>query len=217
MHYEENEGIQTRRKLRPGRKAIGNHWVLEFKEDNKGRPVQKAGLVAQGFSQLVIKTASVHFITALACWNDWELDTFDAMCAFLWGVLKEEIYMTQPKGFEEGNWALLVWQMLKTIYSLPCSFMTKVTQWVMYTASWVGMSTMAWKLPTPNLSFTISKNALLSALTSRTLAPFNTSSASSLNEIIPPVSFGCTEGTISPTYLMSTTSLTVIQFIAPQC
>lgn len=28
-----------------GRKAIGNHWVLEFKEDNKGRPAYKACLV----------------------------------------------------------------------------------------------------------------------------------------------------------------------------
>lgn len=33
-------------------KAIGNRWVLEFKEDNKGGSVYKARLVAQGFSQI---------------------------------------------------------------------------------------------------------------------------------------------------------------------
>jgi hypothetical protein len=75
--------------LPAGCKAIGNRWVLEFKEDNKGGSTYKARLVAQGFSQIpgvdygttfapVIKTASVRFITALACRNDWELDTFDA-------------------------------------------------------------------------------------------------------------------------------------------
>jgi hypothetical protein len=121
-------------KLPEVRKAIGNRWVLEFKEDNKGGPVYKARLVAQGFSQIpgvdygatfapVIKTASIRFIAALACRNNWELDTFDAKRAFLWGILKEEIYMRQPKGFEEGDWASLVWLMLRTIYGLKQSAM----------------------------------------------------------------------------------------------
>jgi hypothetical protein len=39
----------------------------------------------------------------LACHNNWELNTFNAWHMFLWGVLKEEIYMHQLKGFEEGN------------------------------------------------------------------------------------------------------------------
>jgi hypothetical protein len=34
------------------RKANGCWWVLEFKEDQKGGPVFKARLVAQGFSQV---------------------------------------------------------------------------------------------------------------------------------------------------------------------
>lgn len=83
-------------KLPEGQKVIGNHWVLEFKEDNKGGSAYKARLVAQGFSQVpdidygatfapVIKTASVHLIAALACRNDWKLDTFDAYHTFLWG------------------------------------------------------------------------------------------------------------------------------------
>jgi hypothetical protein len=37
--------------------------------------------------------------------------------------LKEEIYMRQPKGFEDGNWALMVWLMLRTIYGLKQSAM----------------------------------------------------------------------------------------------
>jgi hypothetical protein len=117
-----------------GRKAIGNRWVLEFKDDNKGGPTHKARLVAQGFSQIpgvdygatfapVLKTASVRLISAIACKNNWDLDSFDVKCVFLWGILKEEIYMRQPKGFEEGDWKLLVWLMLRTIYGLKQSAM----------------------------------------------------------------------------------------------
>ena len=120
--------------LPKGRKAIGCRWVLEFKEDNKGSSVYKARLVAQGFSQVpgvdygatfapVIKSASVRLLAALACQQDWEIDTFDAKRAFLWGILKEEIYMRQPKGFEEGNWRVMVWLMLRTIYGLKQSAM----------------------------------------------------------------------------------------------
>ncbi|KAG2073290.1 hypothetical protein BDR04DRAFT_1116434 [Suillus decipiens] len=32
--------------LPPGQKVIGNCWILEFKDDNKGSPVYKAHLVA---------------------------------------------------------------------------------------------------------------------------------------------------------------------------
>jgi hypothetical protein len=120
--------------LPKGRKAIGCRWVLEFKEDNKGGSVYKARLVAQGFSQVpgvdygatfapVIKPASVRLLAALACQQDWEIDMFDAKRAFLWGVLKEEIYMRQPKGFEKGDWKLIVWLMLRTIYGLTQSAM----------------------------------------------------------------------------------------------
>ena len=119
-------------KLPEGRKAIGCRWVLEFKDDNKGGPVYKARLVAQGFSQVpgidygttfapVIKPATVHLLAALSCQKDWEIDTFDAKRAFLWSILKEEIYMRQPKGFEQGDWRKLVWLMLCTIYGLKQS------------------------------------------------------------------------------------------------
>lgn len=120
--------------LPDGCKAIGNRWVLEFKEDNKGGSVYKARLVTQGFSQIpgvdygatfapVLKTASLCLIAALACKNDWELHSFDATRAFLWGVLKEEIYMRQPRGFEKGDWKVQVWRMLRTIYGLKQSAM----------------------------------------------------------------------------------------------
>lgn len=63
------------------RRAIGCHWVLEFKEDLKGGPVFKAHLVAQGFSQIlgvdfsrtfapVAKSASIRILAAHAATHD---------------------------------------------------------------------------------------------------------------------------------------------------
>jgi hypothetical protein len=69
----------------------------------------------------VIKPTSVRLITALANKHDWEIDMFDAKRAFLWGISKEEIYMRQPKGFEEGDWHEVVWLMLRVIYCLKQS------------------------------------------------------------------------------------------------
>lgn len=39
--------------LPPNHKAIRCHWVLEFKEDNKGGSIYKARLVTQGFLQVL--------------------------------------------------------------------------------------------------------------------------------------------------------------------
>ena len=119
-------------KLPKGQKAIGCCWILEFKEDNKGGLAYKARLVAQGFSQVprvnyratfapVIKPASICLLIAFATQHNWELDTFNVKCAFLWGILKEEIYMHQPKGFEDGDWYMIIWLMLHTIYGLKQS------------------------------------------------------------------------------------------------
>lgn len=126
--------VYEMKKLPEGRKAIGSRWVLEFKEDNKGGSSFKARLVAQGFSQIpsidygamfapVLKTVSLRVIASVACKKNWNLESFDARRAFLWGVLKEDIYMRQPKGFEEGDWKVLVWKMLHTIYGLKQSAM----------------------------------------------------------------------------------------------
>ena len=113
------------------RRAIGCRWVLEFKEDLKGGPVFKARLVAQGFSQIpgvdfgktfapVAKPASIRIISALAAQLDWELDSFDAKRAFLWGKLKEDVYMRQAPGFERFGQGgeRLVCHLLSSLYGL---------------------------------------------------------------------------------------------------
>jgi hypothetical protein len=113
------------------KRAIGCQWVLEFKEDLKGGPAFKAWLVAQGFSQVpgvdfgktfapVAKSASIRVLSAHATANDWELDCFNACCAFLWGKLQEDVFMRQPPGFKclGPNGEHLVAHLLSSLYRL---------------------------------------------------------------------------------------------------
>ena len=132
--------------LPPGRKAIGNRWVFEFKlvetdpvTTPNVDPLAKGRLVAKGFNQIpgidfgrtfapVVKASSVRLLAALACHHGWVLDCFDATRAFLWGELEEEIYMKLPNGFRlppdtalpTGARGLLdcVWRLTRSIYGL---------------------------------------------------------------------------------------------------
>jgi hypothetical protein len=66
--------------------------------------VHKARLVAQGFSQVpgidfgktfapVARPSFIRLLSAYAATKDWELDSFNANQAFLWGKLREDVYM----------------------------------------------------------------------------------------------------------------------------
>jgi hypothetical protein len=105
--------------------------VLEFKEDQKGGPVFKARLVAQGFSQIpgvdfgctfapVAKSLSIHVLSAYAATNNWELNCFNVKHAFLWGKLQQDIYMRQPPGFERTgpDGSHLIAHLLLSLYGL---------------------------------------------------------------------------------------------------
>lgn len=70
----------------------------------------KARLVAQGFTQVpgldfghtfshVVKSSTVRVILALSVHNGWSLHQLDVKNAFLNGVLRESVFMTQPPGF----------------------------------------------------------------------------------------------------------------------
>jgi hypothetical protein len=122
-------GVYELCKLPCGHHPVGCRWVLEYKVGPDGELIAKAQLVAQGYSQIpglnfspnhtfaaVTKTSTVRFVAAYAAAHDWELDAFDATRAFLWGVLEEPVYMTQPVGFVEG--VDMVWRLLRSVYGL---------------------------------------------------------------------------------------------------
>ena len=89
----------------------------------------KARLVAKGFTQVqgidyeetfspVSRYESIRYILAHAALLDWEIEAMDVKTAFLYGELKEEIYMEQPEGFIVKGQEKKVCKLVKSIYGL---------------------------------------------------------------------------------------------------
>ena len=93
-------------------KPIGVKWIFRVKKDSKGRILRyKARLVVKGYAQkegidysevfsLVARMESIRILIAIAAQEEWELHHVDVKTAFLNGEIKEDIYISQPEGFE---------------------------------------------------------------------------------------------------------------------
>lgn len=114
--------------LPEGRQAINCMWVFKLKCDANGTINRfKARLVAKGCAQRkgmdynetyspVVRYTSIRFLIAMAVHYNLEIDQMDAVTAFLQGKLTEDIYMKQPKLFEDGT--SRVCRLNKSIYGL---------------------------------------------------------------------------------------------------
>ena len=117
--------------LPKGRKLIANRWVFTTKRDRAGNVLrQKARLVAKGFTQRkgidfqetfapVIRFESLRMLLAVAAHKRMAMTQFDVKTAFLNGTIEEEIYMSQPEGFEDGT--NRVCRLIKGLYGLKQS------------------------------------------------------------------------------------------------
>jgi Reverse transcriptase (RNA-dependent DNA polymerase) len=108
------------------RKIVGSRWVFRIKRGPDGTIQKyKAHVVAQGFTQVegidfdetftpVAKLASLRTILVIAAERDLELHQMDVKSAYLNGVLKEEIFMNPPPGFNVPNGMVL--RLRKAVY-----------------------------------------------------------------------------------------------------
>ncbi|GJR53458.1 putative ribonuclease H-like domain-containing protein [Tanacetum coccineum] len=113
-----------------GKKAIRTKWVYRNKKDERGVVVRnKARLVAQGYRQeegidydevfaLVARIEAIRIFLAFASYMGFIVYQMDVKSAFLYGIIDEEVYVSQPLGFVDPKSPKKVYKVMKALYSL---------------------------------------------------------------------------------------------------
>ncbi|GJX98130.1 putative ribonuclease H-like domain-containing protein [Tanacetum coccineum] len=112
------------------KRAIGTKWVFRNKKDERGIVIKnKARLVAQGYTQEegidydevfapVARIEAIRLFLAYASFKDFVVYQMVVKSAFLYGKIKDEVYVCQPPGFEDLNFPDRVYKVEKTLYGL---------------------------------------------------------------------------------------------------
>nr|GEU79641.1 hypothetical protein [Tanacetum cinerariifolium] len=106
-------------------------WIEAInKKDERGIVVRnKARLVAQGHTQEegidyeevfapVARIEAIRLFLAYASFMGFMVYQMDVKSAFLYGTIKEEVYICQPSGFEDPDHPNKVYKVVKTLYGL---------------------------------------------------------------------------------------------------
>nr|GFD38152.1 copia protein [Tanacetum cinerariifolium] len=109
----QNQRVWVLVDLPEGKHAIGTKWILKNKRDARGIVCRnKARLVAQGHRQeegidyndvfaSVAMVEAIRLFLAFASYIGFMVYQMDVKSAFLNEEIQEEVYVTQPKGFED--------------------------------------------------------------------------------------------------------------------
>ncbi|GKA11142.1 retrotransposon protein, putative, ty1-copia subclass [Tanacetum coccineum] len=126
---------------------MGCKWIFMKKTNIDGKVhTYKARLVAKGYTQThvidyeetfspVAKIKSIWIMLAIVAFHNYEIWQRDVKTAFLNEKLTEDVFMAQPKGFENAKYPKRVYKLQKVIYGLKQAsrswnlcFHEKVTQ-----------------------------------------------------------------------------------------
>jgi hypothetical protein len=126
----QKNGTWSLEPLPAGRQAIGTRWVFKVKPGHLTTPPRyKSRFVAKGYAQIkgidyeetyspVVRYDSLRVILSMCAVLDLEMSQLDIKTAFLYGLVKEDIYITQPEGFVTPGKEHLVCKLVKCIYGL---------------------------------------------------------------------------------------------------
>ncbi|CAM8937170.1 unnamed protein product [Rhodiola kirilowii] len=113
-----------------GVNVIGTKWIFKNNSNATGNITRnKAHLVAQGYTQIeginfdetlapVTRLEAIRLLPALACHLKFRLVQMEVRSTFLNGFLNEEVYVAQPKGFEDPHHPAHVYRLKKALYGL---------------------------------------------------------------------------------------------------
>ncbi|KAM0051779.1 putative RNA-directed DNA polymerase [Helianthus debilis subsp. tardiflorus] len=114
--------------LPAGQRAIGVRWVFKLKKNAEGKIIKhKARLVAKGYVQKkgidfedafapVARIETIRLLLAVTAKESWVVHHMDVKSAFLNGELVEEVYVTQPTGFEIKGKEQIVYRLHRALY-----------------------------------------------------------------------------------------------------
>nr|GEW08482.1 hypothetical protein [Tanacetum cinerariifolium] len=104
--------------------------LLQNKKDERGIVIRnKARLVTQGHIQeegidyeevfaLVARIEAIRLFLAYASFMGFPVYQIDVKSAFLYGIIKEEVYVCQPPGFKDPEYPDKVYKVVKALYGL---------------------------------------------------------------------------------------------------
>ena len=115
--------------------VIGTKQIIKNKTDEDGKIIRnKSRLVAQGYTQVeevdfdeffapMARLESICILMSIACTMNFKLYQMDVKCVFLNGYLNEEVFVEQPKGFEDPHFLDHVLRLKKALYGLKQGFL----------------------------------------------------------------------------------------------
>jgi len=105
--------------------VIGTKWVFRNKSNdssiitrNKVRLVSNEYNQAEGIDYDETFAPAVRLLLAFACMSGFKLFQMDVKNAFLNGIVNEDIYVSQPPGFEDHKHPEYVYKLKKALYGL---------------------------------------------------------------------------------------------------
>ena len=113
-----------------GKSFVWSRWIYKVKKASDGSVEKyKVRFVAWGFSQIegieyeetfapVTRYSSIWTILALSAQMGWHIHQMDVKTVFLNGIIKEEVYIEQPEGFEIFSSELDVCKLKRALYGL---------------------------------------------------------------------------------------------------
>nr|GEU35294.1 copia protein [Tanacetum cinerariifolium] len=116
--------------LSKGKRAIGLKWVFRNKKDERGIVIRnKPHLVSQGHTQeegidyeevfaSVARIEAIRLFLAYASFMGFMVYQMDVKSDFLYGTIKEEVYVCQPPRFEDPGYPDKVYKEVKALYGL---------------------------------------------------------------------------------------------------
>nr|GEY43770.1 putative ribonuclease H-like domain-containing protein [Tanacetum cinerariifolium] len=119
----QNQKVWVLVELPEGKHAIWTKWILKNKRDARGivcrnKARQEEGIDYNEVFTPVARVEAIRLFLAFASYTGFMVYQMDVKSAFLNGEIQEEVYFTQPKGFEDPKYPKRVYKVVKALYGL---------------------------------------------------------------------------------------------------